>query len=63
MVPTGEHFPVREKSENFTPITGKIGKNTEKNRGNLSASNNSENPANIVPYLYIALELGVSVVL
>ena len=53
---TGEHFPVREKSGNFTQNTGKSEKITLENWkkywkswGGLSASN-SENPANMVPY-------------
>ena len=50
------HFPVKQKSGNFTQNTGKIRKNYTgklnkilKSQGNLSASN-SENCANMVPY-------------
>ena len=57
MVPTqtgkmGEHFPVREKSGNFTQKLEKSEKLYWKSQGNLTASN-SENPANMAPYLNI----------
>ena len=54
---TGEYFPVRKKSGNFTQNTGKNQKKIIlenwkkywKSQGNLSTSN-TENPTNMVPY-------------